>query len=158
MKTGKRFSRIPPPSVPVVLQPSVRRSGELHDGVIRTSSRGGLVLVANDQLATEVLTDDDLFSVSEYRMRMQESIGDIYLGHDSKDEQYKRWSSLPNEAIGNVTEVDAFRAARAETAAALTRALERRVQETVRLSLEDIIDDVLAKAVCRSGLVSRMGA
>ena len=79
-------------------------------GVLRTPGRG-MVLVASEPIVMEVLGNDGVFSVSEYKHRMSKSIGEIYLGLDS-GEEYRRLSKV-NALVSNISEETAF--ARAET-------------------------------------------
>jgi len=115
---------------------------ELHGGAIRTP--GNLVLVANHELGMNVLRDDTIFLVSEYRRRMMRSFGDIYLGHDSTDPEYRRLSTKPNKAIHEITDHEAFLDAQGATES-LLQALTANATFPMRLSLETVVDSVLGE-------------
>jgi Dyp-type peroxidase family len=115
---------------------------KLHGGALRTP--GNLVLVATEQLAMQVLRDDRTFSVSEYRNRMRQSIGDIYLGHDSTDQEYARFSREPNAAISQISGAEAFARAGAYSDSMLQTLGAVSQQRPIRLSLKKYVDRVLA--------------
>lgn len=78
-----------------------------HAGVLRTSYG---VLVADRSLVLQVLGDTQGgYSVSGYRDRMLESIGEIFLGLDAAaDGQYQRQSAAANLAISAIGKQQAF--------------------------------------------------
>ena len=108
-------------------------------GVLRTPT-GGMVLVASEPLVMEMLGNDTVFSVSEYRTRMAASIGETYLGLDfGKD--YERLSQI-NELVSGIRDVDAFHVAEKVTRQVLARILPGNRPGTVPLDL--LTDSVLA--------------
>lgn len=104
------------------------------------------VLVGLQDLADQVLADDQTFSVSGYAERMQASLGDIYLGLDS-GKRYERASAVSNKAIMKVSEKKGFDSALKFTRARLTQlkavASAFGKAETT-ISLRWLIDSVLA--------------
>ena len=116
---------------------------EFHGGVYRTPG-GGMVLVASHQAVEEVLRCDELYSVSEYRNRMNHSIGEIYLGLD-QGEDYRRLSTRPNAAISSVSIRDAFEIAHKTAQARLYQVRTHTEDDPIRLSLEPIVDATLAQ-------------
>jgi hypothetical protein len=112
----------------------------LHGGVRRTPYG---VIVASEPLVMQVLGDDRRFSVSEYRKRMDASIGQIYLGLDAGDD-YQRLSTAANAAIEKISALDAFNAAWGETTAALM-GLVGHQKVPASFSLEQLADETLAR-------------
>jgi Dyp-type peroxidase family len=109
-------------------------------GVHRTLN-GGMVLVATEQLVLEVLRNKD-FSVSQYRSRMKDSIGEIYLGLDAGP-AYSALSDL-NQYVSAITQRDAFVKANDVTTNELTTLLDRG-DRRVTLALDKLADTVLAE-------------
>jgi deferrochelatase/peroxidase EfeB len=128
-----------------------------HNGVLRTPYG---VIVASHARGMEVLTRDDVFSVSEYQNRFRRSVGEGYLGMDAGAE-YERLSQVPNAALDLVTQAAAREAAyevtgkvlhlRIEEAVARARAIRSNEpkhpnissQPSVPLPLEPVISDAL---------------
>ncbi|MBI3372629.1 MAG: Dyp-type peroxidase [Betaproteobacteria bacterium] len=117
------------------------------------------VIVADPDLAMEVLKDDHNFSVQSvddsdsYLKRMEGSIGGIYLGLDASNPEYAKQSTEPNIAIHAIDEEDAFKTARDATARALDQFIkdaqeQARAAENPRweltLDLKEVLDKVLA--------------
>ena len=114
-----------------------------HNGVLRTPYG---VIVASHAAGMEVLTRDDVFSVSEYQNRFRRSVGEGYLGMDAGAD-YERMSQVPNAALDLVTQ-DAARDAAYEVARQvlhlrIQEAVARAPQRSVPLPLEPVISDVL---------------
>jgi Dyp-type peroxidase family len=95
-----------------------------HDGILSTPYG---VIVAREDLATEVLKGDPVFSVREYQNRFAETVGESYLGMD-RGREYEALSTPSNETLKAVTEQRAF------IEAHQTMALE--LQRAVRMALE----------------------
>lgn len=128
-----------------------------HHGVLRTPYG---VIVASHATGMQVLTRDDVFSVSEYQNRFRRSVGEGYLGMDSGAD-YERMSQVPNSALDLVTQDAAREAAyevtgtvlhlRIEEATARARAIRSNEPDhraissppSVPLPLEPVISDVL---------------
>ena len=127
-----------------------------HAGVLRTSYG---VLVADRALVLQVLGDiQGHYSVSGYRQRMAESIGEIFLGLDAAaDGQYQRQAAAANLAISAIGKQEAF-----ELALRLTRqvladfiavehqgAAQRQLPGwELNLDAKEVVDKVLA-ALCQ---------
>lgn len=127
-----------------------------HAGVLRTSYG---VLVADRALVLQVLGDTHgHYSVSGYRERMLESIGEIFLGLDAgADGQYQRQSAAANLAISAIGKQEAF-----ELTLRLTRqvladfiaveqqsaAVYRLPRWELNLDAKEVVDKVLA-ALCQ---------
>jgi Dyp-type peroxidase family len=113
------------------------------DGGVRRTPYG--VLVTSERFVMQVLRQDEIFSVAEYRTRMASSIGEIYLGLDAGDE-YHRQSWRPNAAVQRIRREAAFD----EAWLATTRALAGLVRDQgvpASFSLEHLADGTLA-ALC----------
>jgi deferrochelatase/peroxidase EfeB/lysophospholipase L1-like esterase len=78
---------------------------EKHDGLLQINELG--TIVATPDLVNKVLGDDALYSVSGYLERMQDSIGEIYLGLD-KSPDYDKLSKAVNAALMSIKKKDAF--------------------------------------------------
>ena len=126
-------------------------------GVLRTPY--GL-LVADRRLGAQVLSNDEgLYSVSGYRERMTQSIGEIYLGLDGQRGGCPRHdpATAINAAIGALTKTDAFTSARQAATKAITnmigfeQELSRDFGEThweLNLDVKEVVDQTLA-ALCQ---------
>lgn len=125
---------------------------ERHGGVLRTPYGA---LVAERELVMQVLSDEKgHFSVSGYRERMQDSIGQIYLGLDKGgDGEYERQSREVNRAIGDITEEDAFKLAYGFTAGTLKKFIDgekglaahlKWARWELNLDVKEVCDTVLA--------------
>jgi Dyp-type peroxidase family len=111
-------------------------------GVLRTPGRG-MVLVASEPFVMEVLRNDSVFSVSEYKHRMAKSIGEIYLGLDFS-EDYVRLSKV-NDLVSKIQAEDAFGIAEAQTRNVLSEMLQQGNGGPVSITLETVTDQVLAR-------------
>lgn len=111
-------------------------------GVLRTPGRS-MVLVASEPLVREVLGNDDVFSVHEYKRRMAPSIGEVYLGLDYS-EQYVRRSKV-NALVSDIDEKGAFRVASAATREVLKTMLAKGGGRPIPITLEVVADQVLAQ-------------
>ena len=111
-------------------------------GVLRTPGRS-MVLVASEPLVREVLGNDAVFSVNEYKHRMAQSTGEVYLGLDYS-EQYVRRSKV-NALVSEVDENSAFRVASSATREVLKTMLAKGEGRPTTIALETVVDQVLAQ-------------
>jgi Dyp-type peroxidase family len=111
-------------------------------GVLKTPDRG-MVLVASEPLVKEVLGNDAVFSVSEYKHRMAQSIGEVYLGLDFSEEYVRR--SKVNKLVSDIGEQEAFRIAEQKTNALLDTMLPKGGGRPTPIALETLADQVLAR-------------
>lgn len=116
---------------------------EKHGGVLRTAD---MVLVGSHKLVAEVLRDDGRrFSVSGAGGRIVDSIEKFHLGLDAYAPDYAREAPACNFALLEVTEAEAFEAARKAVRAVLGELLQGR---TPPLRM-DLMRDLLEPAVAR---------
>ncbi len=112
-----------------------------NHGVLRTPYG---ILVAREDLVTEVLTNDAVYSVSGYAERMQQSLGHIYLGMD-KGQDYSAAADQTNAAIGQISTAEAFDIAREKTHERLQQLKQLSTANSpVTISLRWLADQVLA--------------
>ncbi len=80
-----------------------------HEGVLRTPYG---TIAASYEHVMQVLGNDKVFSVCGYHERMQQSIGEIYLGLDDEGKgcPYRQQSEKANAAISALEKKDAFTA------------------------------------------------
>ena len=108
-----------------------------HGGAMRTPYG---IVVADKDLAMEVLRDDSTFSVHEYQRRFALSVGKSYLGMD-RGPEYTALSTPANATLDLVTEEQACREAFTFT----QQAMKKRIRPAEALPLEPVVDEVLAE-------------
>jgi deferrochelatase/peroxidase EfeB len=116
-----------------------------HGGALRTPYG---VLVTRKDLAMQVLTSDDDFSVCEYQHRFKQSVGKNYLGLD-RGEEYSKASGLPNRILEAFPERRAFEAAYEIMHDELRKAIPPNTLDLVTVPLQPVIDTVIARLATR---------
>lgn len=126
---------------------------EQHGGILSTPYG---ILVADRDLALEVLRNGTKYSVRGYRERLEKSIGSIYLGNDEELSEQR----LPvNNAIMQITREEGFAAAHEFTTSVLANFLTIASRYNVNpaqpdnweltVEIKEIIDRVLGELCCR---------
>ncbi|MEK8029241.1 hypothetical protein AACH06_00285 [Ideonella sp. DXS29W] len=128
---------------------------EQHGGILRTPYG---VLVAERNLALQVLCHPENYSVQGYLPRMRASIGEIFLGQDPDASGRDPRAQVTNAAIHQVTREEAYALTLARVAAVvkamagaerdLAQQARRREWE-LNLNLRELIDQSLA-ALCQA--------
>lgn len=98
------------------------------------------VIVSGKDLVMQVLLDVDAnYSVAGYAERMRKSFGQIYLGLDAGEAYYTQ-STRINQAIGSISEEDAFQLAFDETCSVL-----QALPDPTAFDIQKVSDAVLAR-------------